>query len=186
MAPRVTLFRPGAPSSPVQGIMTVPGRCMQGEGARFSRAPSCLSQSYVGVSRWGWLGPVPLHPCARESQSCRAAGGNINSRLSFAYSASRSLRLVGLALVPVPSPVPRCPADLLFFLARKGNHMTRSVLVSLALVALISISTRKAEASVATPSLSQARAYALVEKAGVDYCYWKPKKNGQWKLKCED
>jgi hypothetical protein len=64
--------------------------------------------------------------------------------------------------------------------------MTRSIVVSLAFVALISISTRNAEASVAMPSLSQARAYALIEKAGVDYCYWKPKKNGQWKLKCED
>jgi hypothetical protein len=69
---------------------------------------------------------------------------------------------------------------------RKENHMKSGAVVSLALVALISISTRNAEASVATPSLGQARAYALFEKAGVDYCYWKPKKNGQWKLKCED
>jgi hypothetical protein len=85
-----------------------------------------------------------------------------------------------------PAPPTAVPGRLSVLFGKKGNHMTRSVVVSLALVALISISTCKAEASVATPSLSQARAYALVEKAGVDYCYWKPKKNGQWKLKCED
>jgi hypothetical protein len=61
--------------------------------------------------------------------------------------------------------------------------MNRGAVVSLALVALISTSTRNAHAIVVTPSLSQAKAYSLV---GVDYCYWKPKKNGQWKLKCED
>jgi hypothetical protein len=62
--------------------------------------------------------------------------------------------------------------------------MIRGALVILALVALISTPTRNAHATVATPSLSQA--YSLVAKADVDYCYWKPKKNGQWKLKCED
>jgi hypothetical protein len=64
--------------------------------------------------------------------------------------------------------------------------MTRGALVSLGLVALISTYTGNAHATVTTPSLSGAKAYSLVEKADVDYCYWKPKKNGQWKLKCED
>jgi hypothetical protein len=64
--------------------------------------------------------------------------------------------------------------------------MSKDVLVSLALVALISTYTGSAHATVATPSLSQAKAYSLVAKADVEYCYWKPKKNGQWKLKCED
>ena len=104
----------------------------------------------------------------------------------FVCSTSRSWDWLGPALVQDPPPVPRVPGRLIVLFGRKGSLMTRSVLVSLALVALISISTRHAEASVATPSLSQARAYALVEKAGADYCYWKPKKNGQWKLKCED
>jgi hypothetical protein len=64
--------------------------------------------------------------------------------------------------------------------------MTRIALVSLAFLALISTSIGNAHARVAMPSLSQAKASSLIEKAGVDYCYWKPKKNGQWKLKCED
>jgi hypothetical protein len=70
--------------------------------------------------------------------------------------------------------------------AKKENLMTSCALVSLALAALISTYTGNAHATVATPSLSQGTTYSLVEKAGVDYCYWKPKKNGKWKLKCKD
>jgi hypothetical protein len=62
--------------------------------------------------------------------------------------------------------------------------MIRSIVVSLALVALISISTRNAEASVATPSLSQARAYALEDGRGL--LLLEAQENGQWKLKYED
>jgi hypothetical protein len=62
--------------------------------------------------------------------------------------------------------------------------MNKGALVALA--ALILFYAGNAHATVAAPSLGQAEAYSLVEKAGVDYCYWKPKKNGKWKLKCED
>jgi hypothetical protein len=62
----------------------------------------------------------------------------------------------------------------------------KHALVSFALAALISTYTIAAHATVATPSLSQPNSHSLVAKAGVDYCYWKPKKNGQWKLKCDD
>jgi hypothetical protein len=26
----------------------------------------------------------------------------------------------------------------------------------------------------------------LVEKAGIKYCYWKQKRSGKWKFKCDD
>ena len=71
---------------------------------------------------------------------------------------------------------------------RKEDRMIRGIIVSLALAAGLSISSHSgnAHATVVAPSLAQGVMHSLVEKAGVDYCYWKPKKNGSWKLKCED
>jgi hypothetical protein len=46
------------------------------------------------------------------------------------------------------------------------------------------MSTVTAQAIVVAPSLSVK--HSLIEKADVDYCYWKLKKKGKWKLKCDD
>ena len=68
--------------------------------------------------------------------------------------------------------------------------MTRGIFVSLAVAAglLIAINTgsTQAAAAVAT-SPAHAVSNSLVQKAGdFEYCYWKLKKNGKWKFKCED
>ena len=66
--------------------------------------------------------------------------------------------------------------------------MVRGIIVILALAAGLSISSHSgnAQATVAAPSLAQGVMHSLVEKAGVEYCYWKQKKSGHWKLKCDD
>ena len=61
--------------------------------------------------------------------------------------------------------------------------MFRGTLVSLALAGLLMASVT-AQAIVVAPSLSGN--HSLIEKADVEYCYWKLKKNGKWKLKCDD
>jgi hypothetical protein len=61
--------------------------------------------------------------------------------------------------------------------------MIKSTLVSLALVAGLSLSTGNAHAAVPAPSISQT---GMVEKAGVEHCFWKLKKNGKLKPKCKD
>ena len=61
--------------------------------------------------------------------------------------------------------------------------MIRAPLVRLALASLL-MSTVTAQAIVVAPSLSGK--HLLIEKADVDYCYWKLKKNGIWKLKWDD
>ncbi|HEX2447609.1 MAG TPA: hypothetical protein VHK26_05420 [Methyloceanibacter sp.] len=42
----------------------------------------------------------------------------------------------------------------------------------------------QAQAAIAVPSPAQAT--SIVNKADVEYCYWKVKKNGKLKLKCDD
>ena len=66
--------------------------------------------------------------------------------------------------------------------------MIRGVIVSLALAAGLSLSSHSgnAHATVVAPSLAQGVMHSLVEKAGVEFCYWKQKKSGKWKLKCDD
>ena len=56
-------------------------------------------------------------------------------------------------------------------------------LVSLTLALGLFISTQS-HAAVAVPSPSTK--HSVVEQADVEYCYWKLKKNGKWKLKCDD
>ena len=67
--------------------------------------------------------------------------------------------------------------------------MTRSTLVSLALAVgfLIAPHTGNAQSAIVAPSLAKAAMHSLVQNVGDwEYCYWKQKKNGRWKLKCED
>jgi hypothetical protein len=64
--------------------------------------------------------------------------------------------------------------------------MTRSTLVSLALAAglLIAPHTGNARSAIVAPSLA---VHSFVQNVGdVEYCYWKQKKNGRWKLECDD
>jgi hypothetical protein len=65
---------------------------------------------------------------------------------------------------------------------RKEQPMIRGTL-GLALAGLL-MSSVTAQAIVVAPSLSGK--HSLIEKADVEYCYWKLKKNGKWKLKCDD
>jgi hypothetical protein len=58
-----------------------------------------------------------------------------------------------------------------------------SKFVSVALVMGLFISTQ-ANATVAAPWPQQST--SIVKKADVEYCYWKVKKNGKLKLKCDD
>jgi hypothetical protein len=61
------------------------------------------------------------------------------------------------------------------------------MLVSLALAAGLLISTHTGNAhAVVAPSLGQVAMHFLVEKAGIKYCYWKQKRSGKWKFKCDD
>ena len=67
--------------------------------------------------------------------------------------------------------------------------MTRNALVSLALATgfLIAIHTGNGHSAVVASSLAKAAIHSLVQKVGDwEYCYWKQKKNGRWKLKCDD
>ena len=67
--------------------------------------------------------------------------------------------------------------------------MTRSTLVSLALAAgfLISTHSGKVHSAIVAPSLAKVAMHSLVQKAGDwEYCYWKQKRDGRWKLKCDD
>jgi hypothetical protein len=67
--------------------------------------------------------------------------------------------------------------------------MTRGMFVSFALTAGLLIannaSNTPAAAVVATSTAPDA-AHSMVQKSGWKYCYWKLKKNGKWKLKCDD
>jgi hypothetical protein len=58
-----------------------------------------------------------------------------------------------------------------------------SKFVCLALAVGLFISTQ-AHAALAVPSPLQAT--SIVKRADVEYCYWKVKKNGKVKLKCDD
>jgi hypothetical protein len=60
--------------------------------------------------------------------------------------------------------------------------------VSLVLAAglLISTHTGNVHAAVAVPSPALTTKHAIVAQADVEYCYWKLKKNGKWKWKCDD
>jgi hypothetical protein len=61
--------------------------------------------------------------------------------------------------------------------------MNKSTLFSLTLAAGFLIS-GNAHSAVMAPSLGK---QSLVQKAGDwEYCYWKQKDNGKWKLKCDD
>ena len=64
--------------------------------------------------------------------------------------------------------------------------MIRGVIVSLALAAGLSLSSHSGNAHATVASLAQGVMHSLVEKAGVEFCYWKQKKSGKWKLKCDD
>jgi hypothetical protein len=67
--------------------------------------------------------------------------------------------------------------------------MTRITLVSLALAAIFLIwaHTGKVHSAVVATSLAKATTHSLAHEAGdLEYCYWKQKKSGRWKLKCDD
>jgi hypothetical protein len=59
--------------------------------------------------------------------------------------------------------------------------------VSFALAAglLIANASNIHAAPVVVTSIALDAAHSLVQKAGWKYCYWKLKKNGKWKLKCD-
>jgi hypothetical protein len=65
--------------------------------------------------------------------------------------------------------------------------MTKDMLISFTLTAglLIWAHTGNAHA-VVSPSLAQVTMQALVDNAGIEYCYWKQKRSGKLKLKCKD
>jgi hypothetical protein len=52
---------------------------------------------------------------------------------------------------------------------------------------MIGINTSSAYAAGVAATLPVAASHFLVQKVGdYEYCYWKLKKNGKWKLKCMD
>jgi hypothetical protein len=73
--------------------------------------------------------------------------------------------------------------------APKEDYMSRGKFVSLALAAglLIATNISSTQAASVVATSPAAASHSLVQKVGRwEYCYWKLKKNGKWKLKCED
>ena len=67
--------------------------------------------------------------------------------------------------------------------------MTRSMLVTFALAAgfFIATHTGNAHSAVVAPPLAKAAMHSFVQNVGDwEYCYWKQKRNGRWKLECDD